>query len=143
MAAVHPRAVREPSVGLGRAVVAGTAVAGLLVVLVGLAWSYSYAVGHPHVRDGHEVAPLPYWSPFVLIPLVALVGARLAPDRTRAVVVAACAAHVLLVLLSKGALLVDPTRLGIGSWFELWAGEIVLVLLAWLGGRTGRNLALR
>ena len=143
MAAVHPRAVGEHGVGHGRAVVVGTAVAGLLVVVLGLAWSYSYAVGHPHRRDGHQVAPLPYWSPFFLIPLVALVGARLAPDRTRAVVVAGCAAHVLLVLATKGALLVDPTRLGFGSWLELWAGEVVLVLLAWLGARAGRHLALR
>lgn len=146
MTAIPPTAAGEHlggSTRRGSLVVAGSALGGLASVVLWQVWSYSFALGHRADGDGRHLAPLPYWSPFLLIPLVALVGARLAPDRTRAVVLAACAPQVLLVLVSKGALLVDPTRLGAALWLELWAREIILVLLTWLAARWGRRLALR
>jgi hypothetical protein len=120
-------------------VLAATAVGGVVAVAVWLAWSYSYHLGHRGMGQRSHLAPLPYWSQYLLIALVAFVGARLAPTRVRAVVVAACAAQVLLVVITKGQHLLEPNRLGV----DLWRGEILLVVSAWAGARLGCALARR
>lgn len=137
--------VHEQSGGTAHSglVIAMAAVGGVVAVVLWLSLTYAYDVRRtlPHsgtlVRTTTHLAPWPYWSQFLLIPFVALVGARFAPGRVRAIVIAACAGQVLFVLVMKGAFLLDHEAFAI--W--LWISELVLVGLAYGAARLGRRLA--
>ena len=128
-----------PSAGRDGLVIAATAVGGVLAVVAWMVLLYRYDLAHAGEHHDDGLAPWPYWSQFVLIPLVALVGGRFAPGRVRAVVVAACAGQVLFVLAMRLAFVLDH------GWFalQLLVGEAVLVGLAWAAARLGRRLARR
>ena len=106
--------------------------------MVWLTLFYADRMGHPVTHDD-SVAPLAWWSQFLLIPLVAFAGAALAPRRVRAVVIAACTGHVLFVLAIRLAFILDH------GWFalELVISELVLIALAVGAAKVGRHLALR
>lgn len=119
-------------------VIAGVAVGGLAALAVMMAWSYAWA----HSRAGNWDPAL--WKQLVTwlgwmapIPAVAHVGGRLAPQRVRAVVIAAVAAWVLFILAFGGMSLFG---------FDLRALRIaasngVLVALAVWAARSGARRA--
>ncbi len=121
------------------AVIAVIALGGVVAVGVWLSLLYVWDSSHERASSGTHLAPWPFWLQFVLIPLVALLGGRLAPNRVRAVVIAACAGQVGLVVVSRMTFLFEHT------WFalQILAGELVLVALTVAAARLGSRLVHR
>lgn len=120
------------------AVIAGVAFGGAAAVGLILAWDYSLAWSHVGDWDLSLGERAVSWAVWLLpMPVVAHVGARLAPHRVRAVVVAAVAAWMLVLLASGGVSLFDLDRRSL----RVVASNAALVALTVWAARSGSRQA--